>query len=121
MARIMVVDDEPKIVMVLQEILEEHGHEVMIAANGDTGWELMLQTGKLDLLLVDLNMPGMTGSQFILKMRTETGFRDIPVILITGSIPDDRTFPPAGSYQDYISKPFDIDDVIAKVERLLVK
>jgi CheY-like chemotaxis protein len=119
MARIMVIDDEPNIMMVLSEILTDAGHEICTASNGLAGWELMQQKIKPELLLLDLCMPGMNGKEFIQKMSSDPKYRDIPIILITGSVPNKKDFPPAGSYQDFICKPFDIDEVIIKAEKLL--
>jgi response regulator RpfG family c-di-GMP phosphodiesterase len=61
----------------------------------------------------------MSGKEFIQKITSIPHYLDIPVILITGSVPNKRDFPAAGSYQDFICKPFDIGEVIMKVEKLL--
>lgn len=79
----------------------------------------MQQNRKPELILLDLFMPGMSGKEFIQKMVSDPNCRDIPIILITGSVPNKKDFPAAGSYHDFICKPFDINEVIIKVERIL--
>lgn len=115
----MVMDDEPNIMLVLQEILTDAGHEVCAVSNGLEGWKMMLQNKKPELLILDLFMPYMSGKEFIQQIASNPDYFDIPIILITGSVPNKKDFPAAGSYQDFICKPFDIDEVISKAERLL--
>lgn len=119
LARILIVDDESVIAMILKEILSDAEHEVFTANNGVSALKLLEQPPKPDLLIVDLLMPGMGGRDFIEKINTDPKLKGTPIILITGSIPSVKDFPPGGSYQDIICKPFDIDDVVMKVEKLL--
>ncbi|HEX7715238.1 MAG TPA: response regulator [Bacillota bacterium] len=119
MARILVIDDEPTILLVLQEILEDEGYMVFTAANGLEGMKVLGEGPPPDVILIDLLMPGMGGREFIRLLRTNDNQSRIPVILITGAIPNTEDFPVEGSYQDVISKPFDILDIIHKVNRLL--
>lgn len=119
MARILVIDDEATILLVLQEVLEDEGYEVNTASNGLEGLEVLGQGPPPDVILVDLVMPGMGGREFIRLFRSNPPRSGIPVILITGALPNTEDFPVAGSYQDVISKPFDILDIILKVNRML--
>jgi CheY-like chemotaxis protein len=120
LARILIMDDEPVIVMILEEILRDAGHDVLTALNGNSGLEILERTAKPDLVLMDLLMPGMGGKDFLQVIKANPQFKDIPVILITGSVPDLKTFPATGSYQSIICKPFDIDQVVEKVNHLLL-
>ena len=114
MARILVIDDEPTILLVLQEILEDEGYMVFTAANGLEGMKVLGEGPPPDVILIDLLMPGMGGREFIRLLRTNDNQSRIPVILITGAIPNTEDFPVEGSYQDVISKPFDILDIILR-------
>jgi CheY-like chemotaxis protein len=121
MAQILIVDDEPVIGMVLEEILAEEGHHVHSVLSGFSALEILGQEPKKpDLLLIDLFMPGMGGKDFLQIITHDPQLRDIPVILLTGSGADMQNFPVAGSYRDIIGKPFDIADVVKKVNYLLI-
>jgi CheY-like chemotaxis protein len=120
MAQILIIDDEPVIGMVLKEILAEAGHHAHSVLNGFSALEILGQDPKPDLLLIDLFMPGMGGKDFLQIITHDPQLRDIPVILLTGSGPDIQNFPAAGSYQDIIGKPFDIAEVVKKVNCLLL-
>lgn len=119
--RVLIIDDEPNIVMVLKEILNEEGFEISTATDGITGLKLLETFPRPEILLLDLFMPGLGGREFVIKMRSNPNFCDIPVILITGAIPSIQDYPPEGSYQEVIGKPFDILEVISVVRRFLAE
>ncbi len=81
MAKILLIDDEADLRQFLQEGLEKRGHQVSCLERADGGLDL-LNTGEFDLVLVDENMPGLPGSEF-LKLLRKKG-RSIPAILMTG-------------------------------------
>ncbi|HEY8465024.1 MAG TPA: response regulator [Bacillota bacterium] len=116
---IMVVDDETNIVLILKEILSDIGYKVISAPNGLYALELLKQMPKPDLFMVDLLMPVMGGRQFIETLQAIPEYSVIPVILVTGTIPNLQDFPPPESYQEVISKPFDINEIVIKACRLL--
>jgi CheY-like chemotaxis protein len=116
---IMVIDDETNIVLILKEILGDIGYRVVSAPNGLYAFELLKQMPKPDLFMVDLLMPVMGGRQFIETLQTIPEYNNIPIILVTGTIPNLLDFPPQGTYQEIISKPFDINEIVIKACRLL--
>ncbi|MHB1418603.1 MAG: response regulator [Bacillota bacterium] len=115
MARVMVIEDEPNIAMVLEEALTDDGHEVTTALNGFTGLKRMREIPQPDIVLLDLLMPVMDGRAVIETMRSEPALRSIPVIIISGSLPGTHCYPPEGSYQAILCKPFDLLEVLAIV------
>lgn len=119
MAKILVIDDESVIVMVLEEVLQDAGHEVFTAADGLQGLELLKKGLQPELLIIDLLMPGMGGRDFLKAVRADFKLANLQVILLTGSVPNERDFPPGDTYHDVICKPFNIDDVVMKANRLL--
>ncbi len=118
-SRLLVVDDETTVRRVLQRILEGAGYEVTTAANGVEALEVI--TGQeVEGILLDVMMPGMSGLEVLGQLATERP--DICVIIIT-AVSETRTAVEAlkaGAY-DYITKPFDRDEVVISVNRGMEK
>lgn len=117
MGKVLVIEDERNISMVLQEALGMEGHEVLIAHDGLAGLKLLNEGFQPDLALLDLNMPGMNGRDFVMKVCEDV--RNFSIILLTGSAPNPQEFPPAGSYQSVITKPFDLIKLIDTVNHFV--
>ena len=113
------MDDRPKNLRLLTDLLEEQGYEVQQAING----AVALQAVKLvhpDLILLDINMPDMDGYSVCQQLKAEPSTRDIPVIFISAldeAWDKVKAFSAGGS--DYISKPFKVVEVLARVENQL--
>ncbi len=120
MARVLVIVDEPNISLVLKIAISEEGHEVLTASNGRAGLELLDQTPAPDIVFVDLCLPGLSGSVVAETIHADKRLRDIPVVIITGSIPNSDNFPPPECYRALISKPFDLMLVLDLIEKLTV-
>lgn len=118
MARILIIEDESTISMVLTEVLKEEGHEAKSASNGTIGLTELKQSS-YDVVLADLLMPGMGGKAVVEFMRSDPQLDSIPVVIITGAVPCVEDFPPEGSYQAFIRKPFDLNDVVRTINRLV--
>ncbi|MBI4846508.1 MAG: response regulator [Candidatus Omnitrophica bacterium] len=84
MAKILLVDDEVQILDVFDELLTMKGYTVIKTANARYGLEIINKENNIDLILLDLRMPGMNGTEFLQEMK-KAG-RDIPVIIVTGNI-----------------------------------
>lgn len=82
MARILVVDDEYPLRELLRTILDSQGYEVETAESGQQALE-MLRKGRFDLVFLDMNMPGMTGTETVRIMRSDTKLQNIPVVMCT--------------------------------------
>jgi two-component system alkaline phosphatase synthesis response regulator PhoP len=116
-ARILLVEDEPGIVQVLVDLLEAEGHVVESASDGRTGLELAC-SGSFDLLLLDVMLPGISGIDVCHGAR-EQGY-DGAILMLTalGRIPD-RVHGLRSGADDYLIKPFDSDELLARVDALL--
>ena len=116
---ILVVDDSPTILKVVQLVLSKAGYEVHAASDGDEGVELARQV-QPDLILLDFVMPRMNGYQFCRALHEEPGLAEVPVVLMSakGDQVGDR-FVKVMGIVDYISKPFSPEAIVTVVEHCL--
>jgi DNA-binding NtrC family response regulator len=118
MARILLVDDEPKMCTILRRVLSEHGHEVEAVGTGAHAIEAVKRAAP-DLVLMDVNLPGgMSGVETFVKLRDQD--RTLPGVFITahGSIPAAVDAMRAGAF-DYITKPFENERLILTIAKAL--
>src|SRR5437660_9843657 len=111
-ARVLVVDDEIEIVRALQRSLAGHGYEVLVAGKGEQALEIIEQSSP-DLMLLDLALPGMSGLEVCQQVRKQS---DLPIIVI--SVKDkerDKVLALDLGADDYVSKPFGINEVLARI------
>jgi CheY-like chemotaxis protein len=119
MPRILIVDDELTVRMLLRDVLEIEGYEVVEAEDGPEALALMAQQ-RPDLVLLDIMMPGMSGIDVLAQVRSDVALHDLPVVLLTAAGDDDTTW--AGwttGASLYLNKPFDHVNLLEWVERLL--
>ncbi|MBN1642448.1 MAG: response regulator [Anaerolineae bacterium] len=115
--RILVIDDEPEILMLVSRLLRRVGYQVETAESGDVALE-RLRAGPFSLVLSDLKMPHVDGMQVFEAVRTH--YPDTEFILMTafGTIDSAVSVLRRGAY-DYLTKPLELDDLISTVERAL--
>ena len=120
MARILIVDDQADIRQTTTLALQQGGHEVITAANGLEGVE-RARLDRPDLVLMDIEMPRMDGWEALRLLRLDEATRDIPVAMFT-ILFDLREKVRALKYgaQDYIGKPFSLDDLLERVDRIIL-
>lgn len=118
MAKILLVEDEINISSFIERGLTEAGHEVTVAADGLSGWDIV-QQNKYNLLILDIIMPGMTGLELCRKYREAYGFFT-PVIILTalGTTDDIVNGLDAGA-DDYLVKPFSFQELQARIHAML--
>jgi len=115
MSRVMIIEDEPNINLVLKAFLQGEGHDVTTAADGLAGLRQLAKSPKPDIIFVDLRMPGISGRTVIETINSNPGLCHIPVVIISGTVPNPIDFPPEGSYRELIVKPFDLRDIAKAV------
>jgi DNA-binding response OmpR family regulator len=111
--RILVVEDELHIAKILKIELEYEGYDVLVANDGKSGLEAALLE-KLDLILLDVLLPKMNGMEILRRIRKENS--SIPVILLTArNMTMDKVTGLDQGANDYITKPFEMDELLARV------
>jgi len=116
---ILIVDDTPENLRVLGELLEADGHEVRVATNGVQGLEIA-RSSAVDLVLLDIMMPGMDGYEVCKKLKRDQKTKELPIIFLTAldSADDEAKGLKLGAV-DYITKPFKLELVRTRVENQL--
>ncbi|MFH0978166.1 MAG: response regulator [Candidatus Woesearchaeota archaeon] len=117
--KIMIVDDEEHIVELVKAVLEGNGFDVITAGSGPEALEKLKKT-KPDAILLDMMMPGMSGRETCEKIRANPKTKKLKVAFVTVA-----RFSEVGKevlnkmhVLDYITKPFDNDDLVARVKKL---
>lgn len=119
MAHILVVEDEEHLATGIKFNLEAEGYEVTHAAEGGTALELFdAESPGIDLVILDLMLPGMSGYTVCERIR-EHGFQ-IPVLMLSArTLAEDRTRGFDVGADQYLTKPFELDELLSRVNRLL--
>jgi two-component system alkaline phosphatase synthesis response regulator PhoP len=113
---ILVIDDEPKIVKQARDYLEKGGFRVVTAADGTTALAVARHE-RPDLVVLDLNLPGMDGLDVCRALRRES---DVPIIMLTARVEEtDRLIGLELGADDYITKPFSPRELVARVRAVL--
>jgi DNA-binding response OmpR family regulator len=116
MTTILIIEDEQALARVLQSYLEREGYSVLVANRGDTGYDLSM-TKKVDLILLDLNLPGMDGLDIAAEVVKQ---KDIPIIMVTARVEEvDKLKGLDIGADDYITKPFSPREVVARIKSVL--
>jgi len=119
MSIVYTIDDNPLISMVIKLSLTDEGHSVVAFDNCSEAYAKLEKGLTPDIILVDLKMPGMNGKELVEKIRSNPKLDYIPVAIITGSIPSAEILPPKDTYQALVIKPFDLQELIDTVTRLI--
>lgn len=113
---ILIVDDEPEMVRLLQMNLELLGYNIEIAVDGQEGLE-MAQSLKPDLILLDVMMPKLNGYQVCRTLKGKEDTRGIRVVLLTAKGQEsDKYWGMETGADDYVTKPFDFDFLAERIE-----
>jgi DNA-binding response OmpR family regulator len=115
--RILVVDDDPAILRLVSDKLEQAGYEISTAASGLQARALIEGRGLPHLAIVDINMPGMDGFEFCCWVHA---YSDLPIILLTAIDAEETVIQGIElCAEDYVTKPFSPRELVARVERVL--
>ncbi|MGE5590152.1 MAG: response regulator [Bacillota bacterium] len=111
------MDDEPTILLLLANILEEQGIAVTTATDGEEAME-QVRRNPPNLILLDIFMPRRDGLQVVADLRADRALKDIPVVLISAN-PNLQDLPAAQYVQGFLVKPFDLDELLSVIQRAL--
>ncbi len=112
---VLVVEDDPPVRKLLDEVLQEEGYEVVAVHDGSAAL-VVLESLKIDIIILDLDLPGLTGSDFLDVLR-QRNVNVPPVVVVTSYIPVKRHL--QRMVQAVLPKPFDVDDFLAIVLQLV--
>jgi DNA-binding response OmpR family regulator len=116
--KILVVDDVPENVRLLEAVLVPRGYEVVTATDGRAALDL-IETEEPDLILLDVMMPGLDGYAVCSSLRANDDTAVLPVIMVTSSIGQEKTKAIEAGADDFIPKPFNHDELLTRVRSLL--
>ena len=119
MPRILIIDDDPNLCSLLEQIFSGPGYQVLVANDGIRGLQVAKEY-KPDVVIVDLNMPEVNGHQVCVGLRADPDTAKVPIMMLTAV----RELPAAmkgmaSGANDFMTKPFQNDEVVARVEALL--
>jgi adenylate cyclase len=117
-SRILVVDDTPANVRLLEAVLRPRGYDILTAGSGPEALEVMA-TNPPDLVLLDVVMPGMDGYEVCRRLRATAAGAVLPVVMITASGNEEKVRALEAGADDFIAKPFDHAELLARVRSLL--
>jgi signal transduction histidine kinase/CheY-like chemotaxis protein/HAMP domain-containing protein len=113
-ATVLIVDDDVRNVFALTSALELHGLTVLYADNGADGITLLTQHAEVDVVLMDAMMPDLDGNETTRRIRALPRGRDLPVVFLTAkAMPGDRESSLAAGATEYVTKPVDLDELLA--------
>jgi len=117
MKKILVADDDIEICKLIENILSDKGYEVFSARNGKEALKRLYNISP-DIMILDVEMPEINGDEVYRTIRKDEFYKDLPILMMSGSTPYNEN----ADFQidkEFLSKPFDIKDLLYKVEFLL--
>ncbi len=119
MKKILIVDDEADIIEILQFVLEANGYECVTAMDGEEGLKLAREISP-DLIILDVMMPKINGYKISRLLKYDNKYKDIPILMITARSQDeDKLIGEETGADEYITKPFKVDNVLEIVKNYL--
>ena len=120
--RVLVVDDEAPLRMLVEQILKRMGLRVLTAVDGEEAVACFrAHADEITFVILDLTMPKMDGYTFMAHLQEEEATRDIPVMVLTGREGMKDTFQMFTNVVDFVPKPFDIKELRARIQAVLDK
>lgn len=116
--KVLVIDDEPEMLNLIQYTLEKGGYTVAVCNNGREAFS-RIESEHPDLVILDVMLPGIDGYSLQLKISQADNTKKIPIIVLTALEPSKTLFAKFPQVAGFMTKPFRTDDLIAKVQSVL--
>jgi len=117
--RVLVIEDDPDIAVTMKYMLKKKGYEVSISSNGKEGFD-KIKEERPDLVILDLILPDLAGEEVCREIRKDDSLKDTPVIMVTAKYSDvDKVVGRVIGANLYMTKPFDMDELLEGVENLI--
>lgn len=116
---IVIADDEPHVLRSLEFILKKQGYRVVTATNGEEALE-RVKSNNPDLVFLDIQMPKMDGNTVLRKLREDTQFQDLYIVMITAKGQEvDRLNSLESGANEYVTKPYSPRKLVSRVQEIL--
>ena len=117
--KVLIVDDDPTVHIIVTKILAENGYGVVSAKTGEQGFQLALKE-RPDVIILDVIMPGIKGRELCAKIKAYDVLKHIPIVFLTSkNSPDDVKAELAAGAVSHLTKPIDAQSVLSTVKSLL--
>lgn len=115
--KILLVEDDSTLAYVMKDILEDHGYEVLFSSDGEGGWQIFMRN-IIDICLLDVMLPRKDGIALATQIRKKNA--EIPILFLTAkSTEEDRIAGFKAGGDDYITKPFSMEELLLRIEVFL--
>jgi len=115
--KILVLDDDPDIGMMIKMMLEYKGYSVTVSERAEQAHEI-LKNDEFDLIIMDMLLSGVNGTDLCSEFKKDSSIADIPIIMISAH-PNAKDICLQAGADEFISKPFDMHDILSKIDRLI--
>ncbi len=117
--RILIVDDEPNIVVSLEWLMRREGFETLVAGDGEAALAAVEQ-GAPDLVILDVMLPAMNGFEVCQRIRSDARFRGVKILILSAKGRDTEVAKGLGLGADaYVTKPFSTKDLVAQIRQMI--
>ena len=121
MSTVLIVEDNDKNMKLARDVLQAKGYQTLEAITGEDGVKLAKEK-KPDLVLMDIQLPGINGIEAFRQIRADANTSRIPVVALTASVtPTDRTAIAAAGFDAFLSKPINLKEFLDTVKRMVEK
>jgi len=115
--KILVLDDDPDIGTMIKMMLEYKGYSVTVSERADQAYEV-LRNDEFDLIIMDMLLSGVNGTDLCSEFKKDSALAHIPIIMISAH-PNAKEICLEAGADEFISKPFDMQDILSKIDRLI--
>jgi two-component system cell cycle response regulator DivK len=121
MSTVLIIEDNDKNMKLARDVLQAKGYQTLEAITGEDGVKLARER-KPDLVLMDIQLPGINGIEAFRQIRADANTRRIPVVALTASVtPTDRSAIAAAGFDAFLSKPINLKEFLDTVKRMVEK